>query len=113
MEDYEVDLLKAALIFLPIVFSQARGSAAALDLLKAGSFSFNPRLQTRFPHENWDQLFSSSYTACKLAIATGGDMPVQTIPEPSVKPEVGRSPRGSGRHTMLRRLKGLFKSSKL
>ena len=68
MEDYEVDLLKAALIFLPIVFSQARGSAAALDLLEAGSFRFDPQLQTRFPQENWEELFSSCYTACKLAV---------------------------------------------
>ena len=74
LEDNEVDILvKAVLIFLPIVFSQAGRSAAALDLLGAGSFSFNPRLQTRFPHENWDQLFSTSYAACKLAIAAEGD----------------------------------------
>ena len=69
-EKFEVDILKAVLIFLPIVFSQARGSAAALDLLGAGSFSFNPRLQTRFPQENWGRLFSASYEACNLAIAT-------------------------------------------
>ena len=112
------------------MFSHAGGSAAALDLLKAGSFRFHARLQRQFPQENWDQLFSSCYTACKLAIATGGDipvqtipepgtepeiggdMPVQTIPEPGAKPEVGRSSRGGGCHTMLRRLKGLFKSSK-
>ena len=73
MEKVEVDIPKAVLIFLPIVFSQARGSAAALDLLGAGSFSFDPRLQTRFPQENWDQLFSASYEACKLAIAPEGD----------------------------------------
>ena len=69
LEKIEVDIPKAVLIFLPIVFSQAGRSAAALDLLGAGSFSFNPRLQTRFPHENWEQLFSASYAACKLAIA--------------------------------------------
>ena len=73
MEKVEVDIPKTVLIFLPIVFSQARGSAAALDLLGAGSFSFDPRLQTRFPQENWDQLFSASYEACKLAIAAEGD----------------------------------------
>ena len=66
-----VDIPKAVLIFLPIVFSQAGRSAAALDLLGAGSFSVNPHLRTHFPHENWDQLFSASYEACKLAIATG------------------------------------------
>ena len=82
IEKYEVDIPKSVLIFLPIVFSQARGSAAALDLLEAGSFSFDIRLQTRFPQENWDELFSSSYTACKLAIG-----------------------RKNGLRTMLRRLK--------
>ena len=112
MEKYEVDIPKAVLIFLPIVFSQASGSAAALDLLEAGSFSFHPELRKRFPQENWDQLFSSSYTACTLAIATGGDMPEQTIREPRAKPEIGRSSKGSGCRSMLRRLKGLFKSSK-
>ena len=76
-------MVKAVLIFLPIVFSQARGSAAALDLLEeAGSFSFYPRLQTQSPQENWEQLLSSSYTACKLAIG-----------------------RRNGLRTMLRRLK--------
>ena len=69
----EVDMIKAVLIFLPIVFSQAGRSAAALELLGAGSFSFNPLLQIRFPQENWDQLFSVSYEACKSAIAAEGD----------------------------------------
>ena len=69
----EVDIPKAVLIFLPIVFSHAGRSAAALDLLRAGSFSFNPQLRSDFPQENWDQLFSASYKACKLAIATEGD----------------------------------------
>ena len=112
LEEVEVDIPKAVLIFLPIVFSQARGSAAALKLLEAGSFSFDPWLQKQFPQENWDQLFSSCYSACKLAITAGGDMPVQTIPEPGAKPEIGRSSRGSCLHMMSRRLKGLFKSSK-
>ena len=67
----KVDIPKAVLTFLPVVFSQAGRSAAALDLLGAGSFSVNPHLRTHFPHENWDQLFSASYEACKLAIATG------------------------------------------
>ena len=68
-----VDVPKAVLIFLPIVFSHAGRSAAALDLLRAGSFKFHPQFQRRFPQENWDQLFSASYEACKLAIAAEGD----------------------------------------
>ena len=108
LKENEVDIIKAVLIFLPIVFSQAGRSAAALELLVAGSFSFNPHLQRRFTQENWDQLFSASYKACKLAIAAEGDMPVQmisetgaqTIPEPSAK--IGMSSRGSGLRTMTR-----------
>jgi len=107
IEEYEVDIPKAVLIFLPVVFSQARRSAAALDLLEAESFSFHPQLQRRFPQENWDQLFSSSYKACKLAMAVEGDKP---IPEPGAK--IGTSSRGSALHTMSRRLIKLFKSSK-
>ena len=72
-KDVGVDILKAVLIFLPIVFSHAGGSAAALDLLSAGSFSFNPQLRSDFPQENWDQLFSTSYEACKLAIASDSE----------------------------------------
>ena len=68
-----VDIPKAVLIFLPIVFSQVGRSAAALDLLGAGSFSFHPQLREQFPQENWDQLLSASYEACKLAIAEEGD----------------------------------------
>ena len=80
-EEYGADILKAVLIFLPIVFSQpeARRSAVALDLLEAGSISFDPRLRRRFPQENWDQLLSSSFKACKLAITAKGK---PTIPEP-------------------------------
>ena len=76
LETVEVDIPKAVLTFLPIVFSQAGRSAAALDLLGAGFFSFHLQLQRCFPQENWDQLFSASYEACKLAITTEGDNPV-------------------------------------
>ena len=69
----DVDIPKAVLIFLPIMFSQAGRSAATLRLLRAGSFRFHAQFQRRFPQENWDQLFSASYKACKLAIATEGD----------------------------------------
>ena len=110
MEKYEVNIAKAVLIFLPIVFqvSQVGRSAAALNLLKAGSFSVDPQLRRQFPQENWDQLFSASYKACKLAIAAAGDKP--TIPEPDAV--IGTSSRGSALHTISRRLKGLFKPSK-
>ena len=73
LEENNVDIPKAVLIFLPIVFSQAGRSDATQRLLRAGSFSFNPQLQTRFPQENWRQLVSASYEACKLAIAAKGD----------------------------------------
>ena len=75
LEENEVDIPKAVLIFLPIVFSQAGRSAEVLNLLSAGSFNFDPHLQRRFPQENWDQLFSASYEACKLAmlVAAEGD----------------------------------------
>ena len=69
----DVDIPKAVLIFLPIMFSQAGRSAATLRLLRAGSFRFHAQFQRRFPQENWDQLFSASYKACKLAIAAEGD----------------------------------------
>ena len=98
VEEVEVDIPKAVLIFLPIVFSQVRGSAAALDLLGAGSFRFNPRLQTRFPQENWDQLFSASYEACKLAIGT-----VTSESE-------SESSRGSGLEWLLRAVRIIFKT---
>ena len=55
------------------MFSHAGRSAAALDFLGAGSFSFDPQLKKQFPQENWDQLFSASYEACKLAITAEGN----------------------------------------
>ena len=79
---YEVDIPKAVLIFLPVVFSQAGRSDASLHLLEAGFFSFDAQLPERFPQEDWNQLFSSCYKAWKSAIS------------------------------MSRRLTGLFKSSK-
>ena len=95
----KVDVSKAVLIFLPIVFSKAGGSAAARDLLKAqaGHFSVDPRLRSRYPQENWDQLSSSSYKACELALTAEGDNP--TIPDPEA--EIGTSSRGSAFYTML------------
>ena len=84
IEKYKVDIPKAVLTFLPIVFSQARRSAAALDLLESGSFSFDPQLPRRFPFENWDELFLSSYNACRLAIAAEGASDTQTITEPTI-----------------------------
>ena len=86
---YEVDIPKAVLIFLPIVFSEVRGSPAARDLLKAGYFSYDPELRSLFPQENWDQLSSSSYKACKLALTSKGD---KTIPHPVA--EIGKSSQG-------------------
>ena len=74
-EKYEVDIPKAVLIFLPIVFSKATQSDAS-RLLEAGSFSFDPELPRRFPQEDWIQLFSSSYEACKLATAAKDDEPM-------------------------------------
>ena len=95
------DIAKAVLIFLPIVFSEARGSAAARDFLKAqaGHFSVGPKLRSRFPRENWDQLFSSSYKACELALTAEGDSDNPTIPDPEA--DIGTSPRGSAFYTML------------
>lgn len=81
IEKFKVDIPKAVLIFLPIVFSKARRSDAS-HLIEAGSFRIDPELPRRFPQENWDQLFSSSYKACKSAIS------------------------------ISRRIKGLFESSK-
>ena len=96
MEKYGADIPKAVLIFLPIVFSQpeARQSAVALDLLEAGSIIFDPRLRRRFPQENWDQLLSSSFNSCKLAITAKDDKP--TIPASDA--EIGTSSRGRGLH---------------
>jgi len=67
MGEYEVDIPKTVLIILPIVFSKAGQAIGQERLLEAGSFSFDPQLPTRFPQENWNELFSSCYTACKLA----------------------------------------------
>ena len=61
--------------------------------MKAGSFSFDPQLRRRLPQENWDQLFSSSYKACQLAIAAEGDKP--TIPEPDAEIDVGHGASNS------------------
>jgi hypothetical protein len=97
---YKVDIPKAVLIFLPIVFSQAGRSDASLRLLDAGSFSFDPQLPRRFPQENWNQLSSSSYKACMLAIGAKGDEP--TIPEPSAHVEIGTTSRRGDLHTMSR-----------
>jgi len=122
------------------VFSQAGRSAATLDLLEVGSFSSDPQLLRRFPKEDWVQLFFSSYKACKLAIAAEGDTPTITLAErdaeigtenwdqlllssrpyeaaaegdkakfPDPDAKIGTS---SALHTLSRRLKGLFKSSK-
>jgi len=96
MDVYEVDIPKAVLIILPIVFSKARRTAQLLGLLKAGAFNFDPQLSRRFPQEDWNQLLSSCYTACKLA-ANGNKkwMAIQSIiTEPGV--EVGTSSRPSG-----------------
>ena len=91
MEKYGADIPKAVLIFLPIVFSQpeARRSAVALEILEAGSISFDPLLRSRFPQENWDQLFSSSFKACKLAITAKDDEPMI----PASDAEIGTSSR--------------------
>ena len=110
LKKYEVDIPKTVLIFLPIVFSKAGRSDASLRLLQARSFSFDPCLPRRFPQEDWDQLFSSSYTACKLVIGVKDDDLKPTIPKFSI--EIGTTSRRGGLHTMSRRLKGLFKSSK-
>ena len=113
IEKYEANIPKAIIIILPIIFSKAKRSFELLRLLDAGSFRFDPQLPRRFPQENWDQLFSSSYTACKLAVAredehwTAELLPI--IPDPGA--EVGTSSRPRGLNTMSR-LKGLFKSSK-
>ena len=101
---YEVDIPKATLIFLPIVFSQVKRLDASL-LLESRFFKVNPQLPRQFPQEDWNQLFSSSYKACKLAIGAKVDDSEPTIPEFST--EIGLT-----LHTMSRRLKGLFKSSK-
>ena len=98
-KDVGVDIPKAVLIFLPIVFSHAGRSAAALDLLSAGSFRVSPQLQRQFPQENWDQLFWDSYKACKLAIAAPED-DGPTIPESDA--EIRTSSRGSCLEWLLR-----------
>ena len=107
----KVDIPKAVLVFLPIVFSHAERSDETLDLLKAGSFSFDPQLRRRFPEEDWDQLFSSCFEACELAIIAKGNKRHKSItPEPGA--EIGSSSRGHGRYTRSRRKKGQLKSSK-
>ena len=67
MGEYTVDIPKTVLIILPIVFSKAGQAIRRERLLEAGSFSFDPQLPTRFPQENWNELFSSCHTACRLA----------------------------------------------
>ena len=91
----DVDIPKAILIFLPIVFSEVRGSASARDLLEAGYFSLHPHLRSLYPQENWDQLSSSSFKACMLALTAKGDNP--TIPDPDA--EIGTSSWASALYT--------------
>jgi len=67
MGKYKVDIPKTVLIILPIVFFKAGQAIGRERLLEAGSFSFDYELPMRFPQENWNELFSSCYTACKLA----------------------------------------------
>jgi len=67
IENYEADIPKAVLIILPIVFSKAGQSFGPRFVGQA------PQLQERFPQENWDQLFSSSYKACRLAVSKEHD----------------------------------------
>jgi hypothetical protein len=113
LEKYDADIPKAVLIILPIVFSKAGRSVALLDLLDAGSFSIDPQLPRRFPQEEWRQLFSSSYTACKLALAAKVDNRIPVLPmilEPGT--EIGTSSRPSGLNKVSRRIKGLLKSFK-
>ena len=95
--EVDVDIPKAILIFLPIVFSEVRGSAAlaARDLLKAGYFSLHPQLRSRYPQENWDQLSSSSCKACMLALTAKGDN--LTISDPDAA--IGKSSWGSALYT--------------
>ena len=64
IEKYEVDIPKAVLTFLPIVFSKARQSDV-VRLLEAWPSNIDPELPRRFPQEDWNRLFSSSYKACK------------------------------------------------
>ena len=73
IEKYEADIPKTVLIILPIVLSKAGRSVELIRLLKPGLFSFDPELPRRFPQENWDQLFSSSYIACTLAVPAEDD----------------------------------------
>ena len=100
-----VDILKAVLIFLPIVFSYAGRSASTLVLLEAGPFSLDRHIRKRFLQENWDKLISSSFKACKLAITVKGDEP--TIRESGAR--IGTSSRGRGLHTKSRMNKRPFK----
>ena len=81
----EVEISKAVLVFLPIVFSHAGRSASTLVLLGAGSFSLDPHIRKRFPQENWDQLISSSFRACELAITAKGDEPTIREYEPKIR----------------------------
>ena len=101
-----VDIPKAVLIFLPIVFSHAGRSDSTLLLLRAGSFSLDPHIRERFPQENWDQLISSSFRACELAITAKGDEPTIQESEPTIQESeptiresgvrIGTSSRGRG-----------------
>ena len=101
-----VDMSKAVLIFLPIVFSHAGRSASTLVPL-SGSFSLEPHIRKRFPQENWDKLISTSFKACKLAITAKGDKPLATIRESGAR--IGTSSRGRGLDTKSRMDKRPFK----
>jgi len=68
IENYEADIPKAVLIILPILSSKARQS---FGLRFWGGLAL--QLQRRFPQENWNQLFSSSYKACGPAVSMERD----------------------------------------
>ena len=102
--EIEADIPHAILVILPVIFSKAAPSDELERFLNSWSLRVDPRLRKQYPQENWTELYSSTYKACKLALKSDDTLP---IPQ-----EIGTSSRESDLHTMLERPKKRFKSSK-
>ena len=99
--EYEGDIPYTILVILPMICSKAAPSGDLQRFLKSWSLRIDPYLLKRYPQENWDQLYSSTYEACILA-AKGDDawMLVPPIPKPGA--EIGTSSKPSGLDTTSR-----------
>ena len=94
-----------------MIFSKGAPSDDLERFLKSWSLRVDPQLLKRYPQENWNQLYSSTYKACKLAAKGDDAWMLVPIPKPGV--EIGTSSTPSDLDTTwglkMSRLKGLLR----